>query len=486
MKLPYFYQQMLGFFAVILILLNITIFSFYQFTRNSVYTQMEDGLALVAETLGENAEQFSDLSREENFLDNYDYRFFIVNAEGELYYPEDTPEEIERYIPDNIEDLRNGERVTTTVDTTSPNHEEPVERFVLFVPILSDETSEYSGYVAISAPTSQINIQVENLEKHLLQAFLISTIVAVIISVIFARYQVNRINRLRNAAKKVSEGEYNVRIEYNDRDELDSLSRDFNKMILELEKAQKEVERQENRRKTFMQDAAHEMRTPLTTINGLLEGMEHRVISGENQERSVKLMSKETKRLIRLVNENLDYQNIRSHQISLNKNHIPINEIFEDISYQMNRLAIEANNELVIEDSLEMTVWADFDRLKQILVNLIKNAIQFTENGQITVSVVKTMSGTKISVKDNGIGMTEEQIENIWERYYKVDPSRRNTSYGESGLGLSIVYHLVQEHKAQIDVKSQKDKGTVFTVEFPDSVEQSRELHKQRPTDIIE
>lgn len=485
MRLPYFYQQMLGFFAVILILLNITIFSFYQFTRDSVYTQMEDNLALAAETLSDNAEQFSDLSREQNFLDNYDYRFFIVDAAGELYYPEDISEEAEQYIPDNIEDVRNGERVTTIVDS-SPNEEESVERFVLFEPIHTDNTGEYAGYVAISAPTSQINTQVENLERHLLQAFLISTIVAVIISIIFARYQVNRINRLRNAAKQVSEGEYNVRIEYNDRDELDSLSRDFNKMILELEKAQKEVERQETRRKTFMQDAAHEMRTPLTTINGLLEGMEHGVISGENQERSVKLMSKETKRLIRLVNENLDYQNIRSHQIALNKNHIPVNEIFEDISYQMNRLAKESNNDLVIEDRVGLTVWADFDRLKQILVNLIKNAIQFTNNGQITVSAEKTSSGTKILVRDNGIGMSEEQIENIWERYYKVDPSRRNTSYGESGLGLSIVYHLVQEHEAQIDVRSREGQGTVFTVEFPDSTEQSKKLHQQRPTDIIE
>lgn len=210
------------------------------------------------------------------------------------------------------------------------------------------------------------------------------------------------------------------------------------------------------------------------------------MIKEKNQERSVKLMSKETKRLIRLVNENLDYQNIRSHQISLRKDHIPLNEIFEDISYQMNKLAKEGSTNLNIEDVEGITVWADFDRLKQILVNLIKNAIQFTDEGIITVSAKKTKIGTKILVEDNGIGMSEEQIENIWERYYKVDSSRRNTEYGEAGLGLSIVYQLVKEHDAQIEVESTEKVGTTFIMEFPDSNALATELNQRRPNDIIE
>jgi len=486
MRLPYFYQQMLGFFAIILVLLNVTVFSFYQFTRNSVYNQLEDSLALVAETLIDNAEQYSDLSREENFLDNYNFRFFFVDEQGSLMYPENLPEGTEQLVPDNIEDVRNGEQVTSVVSNGGQNSENSTERFTLYEPYFSDNTNEYQGYVAVSAPTSRINEQIANLENHLFRAFLIATLVAILLSALFARSQVHRINRLRRAAKKVSEGDYDIRIESNDRDELDDLSRDFNKMILELEKAQKEVDRQENRRKTFMQDAAHEMRTPLTTINGLLEGMEHGVIKEKNQERSVKLMSKETKRLIRLVNENLDYQNIRSHQISLRKDHIPLNEIFEDISYQMNKLAKEGSTNLNIEDVEGITVWADFDRLKQILVNLIKNAIQFTDEGIITVSAKKTKIGTKILVEDNGIGMSEEQIENIWERYYKVDSSRRNTEYGEAGLGLSIVYQLVKEHDAQIEVESTEKVGTTFIMEFPDSNALATELNQRRPNDIIE
>ena len=211
------------------------------------------------------------------------------------------------------------------------------------------------------------------------------------------------------------------------------------------------------------------MRTPLTTINGLLEGLEYDVIPESQRLRSIQLMRKETKRLIRLVNENLDYENIRSNRIMLNKHTLPVSEILDEIKEQMTTIAESSNNTLQI-DSLEgLTVYADYDRFKQILVNLIKNAIQFTENGTIKVSGQKTDKGTRISIQDTGIGMTEEQMKNIWDRYYKADVSRTNTRYGESGLGLSIVQQLAELHQAHLTVESQLNKGTTFAIEFPDS-----------------
>lgn len=284
----------------------------------------------------------------------------------------------------------------------------------------------------------------------------------------------------------MAEGEYDVRVEHGDRDELDALSRDFNKMVLALEETEKALNRQEERRKTFMQDAAHEMRTPLTTINGLLEGLEHNVIAENNRLRSIQLMRKETTRLIRLVNENLDYENIRSNHIKLNKTHISLKNIFSEIRYQMDKLADESNNQLEIAEANELTVYADYDRLKQIFVNLIKNAIQFTENGKVSVKAWKSEYGTVIEIADTGIGMSEEQLANIWERYYKADASRRNTKYGESGLGLSIVQQLITLHDARIDVTSEEGVGTTFRLEFPDSPEQAQGLNRQGKKDLIE
>src|SRR5690625_3442791 len=230
-------------------------------------------------------------------------------------------------------------------------------------------------------------------------------------------------------------------------------------MIKALSEWRREVLHLEDRRKTFMQDVAHEMRTPLTTINGLLEGMEYNVFDEEQEMRSIKIMRKETKRLIRLVNENLDYENIQSNRIVLKKQHFPLKEAMDEISEQLMPIAEDSNNEIVIKDNIQkITVYADFDRFKQIIVNLIKNSMQFTAEGDITVDASETKEYTQVTVSDTGIGMTEEQMENIWDRYYKADPSRKNTKHGESGLGLPIVKQLVELHEGVVDVKSELGK----------------------------
>lgn len=179
-------------------------------------------------------------------------------------------------------------------------------------------------------------------------------------------------------------------------------------------------------------------------------------------------MQNETKRLIRLVNENLDYEKIRSGVIVLNQTELNASEIIKNIAKQLEAKAQENNDcfELALPD--ELPIYADYDRLVQIVFNITQNAIQFTQNGTIGFSGERGYRETVIRIYDTGMGMTSEQVQNIWERYYKADPSRTNKKYGESGLGLSIVKQLVDLHQAQIEVQSQVGKGTTFTMTFPD------------------
>jgi signal transduction histidine kinase len=122
-----------------------------------------------------------------------------------------------------------------------------------------------------------------------------------------------------------------------------------------------------------------------------------------------------------------------------------------------------------LETTQEIDIFADYDRFVQIMVNIIQNAIQFTKDGEIRVKIEKGYLETIIEISDTGIGMTEEQLKNIWDRYYKVDPSRKNRKFGESGLGLPIVQQLVRLHKGKIDVKSELNQGTTFRISFPDT-----------------
>lgn len=125
------------------------------------------------------------------------------------------------------------------------------------------------------------------------------------------------------------------------------------------------------------------------------------------------------------------------------------------------------NDQLLLLNEKPIEVYADHDRFIQIMVNVIQNAIQFTEDGTVKINLQEADQNIVVTVEDNGIGMTEEEQKNIWDRYYKVDPSRKNTKIGESGLGLSIVKELVRLHGGTIDVASQKNEGTTFTIRIP-------------------
>ena len=466
MKLPYFFQQFLGFLAVIIILMTVTIFTLVLFGRRTALNATENRLFSYAESIVEEDLNPTELNTIRRVLTDQEVSFFVFDETGEMLYPELPPNFRANVSPSQIQELRSGERIALTT-----HHEDlmgnPRETTLIYLPYFSQTGEDFAGFVTVSAPISHINRQMDELKGDLFNAFLISAIVAVLMSLVFAHYQVKRVNRLRKAAHKVARGEYTIQLEHNERDEIDYLTRDFNRMVTVLKDSQDEVEKQEERRKSFMQDAAHEMRTPLTTINGLLEGLEHDVIPESQKLRSIKLMRKETRRLIRLVNENMDYENIRANRIMLTKHSIPLSEIVDEISEQMKEIIKDSTNELVIQGVDQVTVYADYDRLKQILVNLIKNAMQFTQDGVIEIAGRQMTDGTEILIKDTGIGMAESQMDNIWERYYKADLSRTKTRFGESGLGLAIVQQLVHLHGASITVESEINKGTTFRIFFP-------------------
>jgi len=189
-------------------------------------------------------------------------------------------------------------------------------------------------------------------------------------------------------------------------------------------------------------------------------------------------MRSETSRLIRLVNENLDYEKIRSNQISLNLHEFNAVDALHNIVEQLKQKADDSGDMLELQAPKEIPVYADYDRFVQIMFNITQNAIQFTHDGTITISAQRGYEETIVKVADTGMGMSDEQLQNIWERYYKADPSRKNTKYGESGLGLSIVHQLVQLHHGKISVTSKENVGTTFTVIFPDQHQTNSERVK--------
>lgn len=466
MRFPYFYQLMLVFLMVIITLMSITSISIIHFSRNQLLSEVEETFLHYANLIEEADFNQEQLETYNQILGNQQIEYGIFNREGHLEYAKNM-----EYFETNLsgEDMEALEAGELLLLRTQSNRLRGSDRDIalIYVPVFSNN-NEYQGYIGVGRPASYIEENMNELKLNVFKAFLISTATALVMSLLFSYFLVKRVNRISKATQKVATGDYDIYIDHSNRDEIDRLSADFNKMIKALSEWRREVLHLEDRRKTFMQDVAHEMRTPLTTINGLLEGLEYNVFDEEQEMRSIKIMRKETKRLIRLVNENLDYENIQSNRIILRKQHFPLNEAMTEISEQLASIAADSNNKIIIQDDLDkINVYADFDRFKQIIVNLIKNSIQFTQDGTIMIDALETKEITKISITDSGIGMSKEHIENIWDRYYKVDPSRKNTKYGESGLGLPIVKQLVELHDGTIDVTSELGKGTKIILKFP-------------------
>lgn len=219
-------------------------------------------------------------------------------------------------------------------------------------------------------------------------------------------------------------------------------------------------------RKEFVANVSHELKTPLTSIKGftetLLDGaLEKREVS----ERFLTIIYKETVRLEEMVNSLLDLSVIESKGIE--KNEVNMVQLIEQAVEQMNYVANK--KDILISFSYSspgITLLGDQNRLKQIVINLLSNSINYSKEGKrIRVSLVDKDDEMKLTIKDQGIGISTEHVDRIFERFYRVDSSRHQKSGGR-GIGLSIVKQIVKQHGGHIQIKSTVNVGTTITIIF--------------------
>ena len=359
------------------------------------------------------------------------------------------------------QEIKNGKTVTVKQDFKRFNEA------VTFVLLPYVQNNQFVGGILLTSPIKGSKEVIAQMNTYLLFTMVLALAVALLSAGFYRTFHGKRIKRLREATSLVAQGDYSVRIPSANVDEIGELAEDFNKMVEKLNVSMEEIESLENRRRQFMADVSHELRTPLTTIRGIIEGMRNDMISETEKEKGFQLASNETMRLIRLVNENLDYEKIRSNQITLLKQDIQLVELLEIIKDQLEGVAAEKQDHILVDVAPDVTVHADYDRLTQILINITKNSIQFTNNGSIFLRGYVQDDMTVIEIEDTGIGIDPADVEKIWGRFYKAIVSRTTNPYGEFGLGLSIVKQLVTMHNGTIEVSSEQGKGTKFTILLP-------------------
>lgn len=465
MKFKYMYQQLLSHIGIITVAFIIVGIIVSQFVEALVFKNKEEelisyGTEIVSELKFISLYDTITINKYQEVLDNQNIVIWQFDARGTIQYPPEQSNVRIQFSKEEWNRIMNGQVFSVSVDDRLGNPSSIV--------VLPYVKGDYLlGGIILTAPIRNTKAMVEEFNEYLGVTVLITLVVSFIISWFLSRIHGKRIKQLQNATSAVAQGNYDIKVQDSDFDEIGELASDFNKMVEQLKRSNEEIKILENRKRQFIADVSHEMRTPLTTISGIIEGLRNDMIPESEKEKGLQLASQETKRLIRLVNENLDYEKIRSNQVKLHIEKIEVADVFEVVEEQLDILAKKRGCKIIVELDGNPIVYADYDRLIQIVLNITKNSIQFTEDGEIILRGKQTEKYTVIEIEDTGIGIDPDDIENIWQRFYKADVSRRSNPFGEFGLGLSIVQQLVRLHRGDIRVESEKGKGTKFTIYLP-------------------
>lgn len=238
----------------------------------------------------------------------------------------------------------------------------------------------------------------------------------------------------------------------------------------QLEEADEENTRSEKIRSEFVANVSHELKTPLTSIQGFLETLQEGAAENpEIRNKFLDIMAIETARLKRLIEDLLILSDIENRRNVSMEQQIVIHQSLQEIISSIMPIAQARGIDVILTVDTSLKIQGSEDRFKQMMLNLIENAIKYSRDGgkvRVSGELIPETDKVLIQVRDQGIGISSEHIDRLFERFYRVDKSRSSKA-GGTGLGLSIVKHIANLFEAELKVESQMNEGSVFSVLFP-------------------
>ncbi len=319
------------------------------------------------------------------------------------------------------------------------------------------------GVVYLSQPLRDVAIVLQDLRTR----WVLSTAIALLLSggvgLLLARFIANPLRRLTVAAGAVAQGRFDQQVHVHSRDELGRLSQTFNDMTARLRAARKmQVD--------FVANVSHELRTPLTAVKATVETLRDGAVDDpEVRDNFLETVENETERLIRLVNDLLLLSRADSEALNLRREAVDLSKLVRDTVERLTSQAESRDLILKVEVKPDMpSAWADSDRIEQVLVNLLDNALKYSRpGGTVTVSVgIDANRETLVQVRDEGIGIPSADLPRIGQRFYRTDKAR-SRAQGGSGLGLAIARSLVQSHGGRLWLESQEGEGVEVSFTLP-------------------
>lgn len=312
--------------------------------------------------------------------------------------------------------------------------------------------------IILNANISPVDATVLTIRIQLIYVTAVMIIFAFLLALFISKRISKPIIQINTSAKELSQGHYNVRFSENGYKEIAELGGTLNIAAHELSKT-------EALQRELIANVSHDLRTPLTMIAGYAEAM--RDLPGENTQENVQIVIDEAKRLTTLVNDILDISKLQAETESIRLETFNLTESISEILKRYGKLTEQEGYKIKFICSRDVFVKADELKISQVVYNLVNNAITYTGNDKsVTVKQTESQGKVRIEVVDTGEGIPADKLNDIWNRYYKVDKSHKRAQIG-TGLGLSIVKEILIKHNADFGVESTVGQGSVFWFELP-------------------
>ncbi len=334
-----------------------------------------------------------------------------------------------------------------------------------------------SGALRLAVPLSTVSRQVNAIRRQMLASTAIAFLPSILIAALFARSVSRRLAGIIDHARKLAQGDFKARLAPDGNDELGLLTERLNEtsrklqvMFEELEREHAELEKLERIRKDFVINVSHELRTPLASIQGytetLLDGAIH---DAEHNLRFLRIIRQNAERLRRLTEDLLTLSRIELNRRAFKFDRYEVNSLLRENIELMQPIADRNGVQLQCEPAPEGTeAYCDSEAVQQILMNLVDNALKYTPaSGSVTLTARQASPDrVLIQVRDTGVGIPQEDLPRLFERFYRVDKAR-SRELGGTGLGLAIVKHLVRSQGGEVHVESVLNAGSTFSFTLP-------------------
>jgi len=450
---------------ILLLIFGITAISSYSilFIRNYLLNQGEEQIINDTEWL---AITIQNLQQDEQFETSLNeaartsgYRISIYDENGILFATVPYSEEA------SDADKLPAARQNRLRETGRVEFQDRTEREELVSYTALSGTRNPARYLKVSIYKDQIYRPIKTIRWIIYTGMFISIGLVIVVSILFSRSISKPIIQLESAARDIAEGNVDRTLQLDRKDEFGTLAKSLNQMAKRLRADNEKLKHLYDKQRQFFADITHEIRNPLHTISGSIEMLQLAHLSSDKKKQYLETAARQTDRINRLFKDLMTLQRFDSDSYFIEKKPFDIQLILEDVEQLFKNRAEEKGLELQI-DKKQAVVFADPNKIEQVLENLISNAIKYTSEGYVRVTLTEREETVTISITDSGIGISDSHLARLFDRFYRTDKARSRDK-GGTGLGLAVVKSILSAHGSGIEVSSRPGEGSRFWFSLP-------------------